>query len=422
MKFCFSFLLFIISNIIGLAQVQPDHTVILILENHSYSEIAGNASAPYINSILNDPHTAVMTQSFALTHPSQPNYLMLFSGSAQGITNDNVPTALPFTASNLGSSLLQNGYTFLGYSETEPSIGFTAATSGAYARKHNPWVNWQGTGLNGIPSSSNMPFTYFPADFNKLPDLSFVIPNLNDDMHDGTVAAGDTWIKTHLDAYIQWCKNNNSLFILTFDEDDKSQSNQILTSITGQYIRGGNYNQSITHYDVLRTVEDLYHLPLAGGSSTASDIKNIWLTTELCNNGNHSFLSTLTGSNYQWQVNTGSGFTNISDDPYYTGSATSQLQLNNAPTSWYDYQYSCLVNGNRSDSVKLKFTDYWNGAVDTQWENAANWSCGLPDSNTDVIINKGNVILNSNAVVRSIKVSKAANLTVNTGYGLTVSH
>ena len=74
--FIFSFLLPYTNSL--LAQVQPDHTVILILENHSYNEIYGNPLAPYINNILNDQHTAVLMHSFGLTHPSQPNYLMLF--------------------------------------------------------------------------------------------------------------------------------------------------------------------------------------------------------------------------------------------------------------------------------------------------------------------------------------------------------
>jgi phosphatidylinositol-3-phosphatase len=417
---CFSIFLLYSSSLV--AQVQPGHTVILILENHSYSEIAGNTSAPYINSILNDPHTAVMAQSFALTHPSQPNYLMLFSGSNQGVTDDNVPSNLPFTAPNLGASLLQNAYTFIAYSETLPSVGYTGATSGAYARKHCPWVNWQGTGTNGIPAALNVPFTYFPTDFNMLPNLSFVIPNLNDDMHDGTIAEGDSWIQNNLDSYIQWGKKNNSLFILTFDEDDNSQSNQILTSITGEYIRGGIYNQQITHYNVLRTIEDLYKLPLIANSITSSDIQNIWLSAELCNNGNQTFTSGLSGINYQWQVNTGNGFTNISDNNYYMGATDSSLQLNNIPSTWYGYQYSCSVDGNNGDTVSLKFTDYWKGTTSTAWEDAANWSCGLPDSNTDVIVNSGTVLLNSDASVRSISFSPNANFNINTGKNIIINH
>jgi acid phosphatase len=261
------------------AQVRPTHTLILILENHSLSEIAGNPQAPYINSLWNDSHTAKLTQSYALTHPSQPNYIMFYSGSSQGITNNNLPTGLPFMSLNLGASLIQAGFSFIGYSEDLPSVGYTGESSGAYVRRHNPWVNWQGTGTNTIPSSANRPFSDFPTDFSQLPTVSIVVPNLNHDIHDGTVADCDTWVQNNLGNFIEWCKTNNGLFILTFDEDDFSANNQILTFFTGSNIKSGSYNQKITHYNVLRTIEDLYALPYAGASADSLPIQNIWLTS-----------------------------------------------------------------------------------------------------------------------------------------------
>ncbi len=265
---------------IAFAQSPPAHTVILILENRAYNNIVGSSAAPYINSLLSNSHTAHLTQSYGLTHPSQPNYLMLYSGSNQGVTNNNVPASLPFTTLNLGGELIKNGYSFIGYSEGLPSVGSTVATSGAYARKHNPWVNWQGTGVNGVPVASNRPFSDFPTDFNLLPALSFVVPDLNHDMHDGSIATGDAWIEANLDAYIQWCVNNNSLFILTFDEDNGSSGNQILSCFIGEDVKAGSYVQPITHYNILRTVEDLYQLSYAGASADSSAINGIWLSQQ----------------------------------------------------------------------------------------------------------------------------------------------
>lgn len=280
MKHCFTLLsCLLLINSITNAQKRPDHVVILLLENHSYLEIKDSTKAPYINSLLVDPLAAAFTQSFALTHPSQPNYIMLFSGSNQGIIDDKVPATLPFTTPNLGSALLQKGFTFCGYSEDLPSVGYTGATSGSYARKHCPWINWQGTATNGIPSNLNQPFTAFPTDFTKLPTLSFVIPNLLNDMHDGTVGTADIWIKNNLKKYVEWCKTNNSLFILTVDEDDKTDGNHIYAIILGQDINGGTYAQPITHYNFLRTLEDLYGLPYAGASKDSSNILGIWKTT-----------------------------------------------------------------------------------------------------------------------------------------------
>src|SRR3954462_7513758 len=75
----------------------PNKVVILVLENHSYNQIVGSTAAPYINGLISDSMTALFTQSFALVHPSQPNYIQLFSGSDQGVTTNNIPSNIPFT-------------------------------------------------------------------------------------------------------------------------------------------------------------------------------------------------------------------------------------------------------------------------------------------------------------------------------------
>ena len=98
-------------------------------------------------------------------------------------------------------------------------------------------------------------------------------------MHDGSITVGDKWLQANLDGYIQWCINNNSLFILTFDEDDKLSNNHILTFFTGANIKGGSYSQPVTHYNVLRTIEELYQLPFAGVSADSSTIRGVWQTT-----------------------------------------------------------------------------------------------------------------------------------------------
>jgi len=254
----------------------PAHVVIVIEENHSFNEIIGNSQAPYINSLANGPNSALFTQSFAVEHPSQPNYLDLFSGSNQGVTSDNVPSGLPFTTANLGAELLAAGKTFVGYSEDLPSVGFTGASSGNYASKHNPWVDWQGTGPNGIPAVDNQPLTSFPTNFANLPTVSIVVPNQDDDMHSGSIATGDAWLQQNLSSYIQWAKSNNSLFILTFDEDDSSMANQIPTLFVGSMVQSGQYSEHITHFNVLRMIEDMYGLPYAGQSATATPITDVW--------------------------------------------------------------------------------------------------------------------------------------------------
>ena len=179
----------------------PSHIVIVMEENHSYADIIGNtANAPYMNHARRS-EGALMTSSFAITHPSEPNYMALFGGSTFGLTADNCPVSEGNTA-NLGSELLAAGHTFKGYSEGLPSTGSTSCTSGDYARKHSPWINF-----SNVPAADSLPFSALPEpNYSSLPTLSFVIPNLNDDMHDGTIAAADTWLKNNISAYATWAQ------------------------------------------------------------------------------------------------------------------------------------------------------------------------------------------------------------------------
>jgi phospholipase C len=244
-----------------------DHIVVVIEENHAFSEVIGNANAPYITSLANNG--ATMTQSFAVTHPSEPNYLALFSGSTQGLTDDSCPHT--HAGENLGHQLIAAGKTFKGYSESMPSDGYTGCTSGRYARKHNPWVNF-----TNVPSSSNVRFTAFPTDFTTLPKVSVVVPNLCNDMHDCSVATGDAWLNSHLGGYATWARTHNSLLLVTFDEDDRSASNRVPTLFFGAHVATGSYAERITHYTVLRTLQSLNGLGCAGSSCSATTISDIW--------------------------------------------------------------------------------------------------------------------------------------------------
>src|SRR6185369_4979677 len=117
---------------------RPDHIVLVMFENKKYSQINGSSSAPYFNSLAGQG--AKFTKSHGVTHPSQPNYIALFSGSTQGVTSDSCPKS--FNTPNLGNQLLAAGYKITAYSEDLPSVGYTGCSSGKYARKHAPWANF----------------------------------------------------------------------------------------------------------------------------------------------------------------------------------------------------------------------------------------------------------------------------------------
>jgi acid phosphatase len=246
---------------------RPDHVVLVMFENKKYSQINGSSSAPYLNSLAGQG--AKFTQSFAITHPSQPNYIALFSGSTQGVTSDTCPKS--FSGGNLGQQLITAGLTFKGYSESMPSNGYTGCTSGTYARKHNSWVDF-----TNVPAASNLTYASFPSNYTTLPTVAFVSPNLCSDMHDCSISTGDTWEQSHLDGYAQWAKTHNSLLIVTFDEDSGSSVNQIFTVFVGQHVKVGTYSEQINHYTLLRTIEDAYGLPHINNATTATPITDCW--------------------------------------------------------------------------------------------------------------------------------------------------
>lgn len=277
LSFTIVFLLSVVVKTFGIPR--PDHVVICVMENHAYQQVIGSTAAPYINHL--STIGANMVEYYGLTHPSQPNYIMLFSGDNQGETTNNVPVGTPFSTPNLGASLLNSGFTFAGYSEDLPAIGSLVDVSGLYARKHSPWVHWQGTGTNQIPASCNLTLDNFPTDYNLLPDVSFVIPNLNNAMHDGTdpgrIELGDRFIYDYLSPYVTWAMNNNSLLIVLFDEDDYVSANHVPCIFVGPMVQPGQYFQNgYHHYDMLKTIEDMYGLPYAGNSAGAKTIEEIW--------------------------------------------------------------------------------------------------------------------------------------------------
>ncbi|MFJ9413742.1 alkaline phosphatase family protein [Streptomyces sp. NPDC101227] len=250
----------------------PDHVVVVVMENHAYSQVIGSSSAPYINNTLK-AGGANLTQSFGLTHPSEPNYYQLFSGSNQGRTDDSCVPVGSLNAPNLGSELIAAGKTWASYNEDLPSQGSTVCSSGQYAQKHNPWF-----GFSNVPTSTAKTMTQFPTDYTTLPKVSFVVPNLCNDMHDCSVSTGDSWIQSKLGAYATWAQTHNSILVVTFDEDNKQSGNRIPTVLYGAHVAPGSSSATTyNHYNTLRTLEDLAGLTThAGNAGSASDITGIW--------------------------------------------------------------------------------------------------------------------------------------------------
>jgi acid phosphatase len=248
---------------------RPDHVVIVMLENKNDADVL--REGPYLAALA--ASGATLTDMHAETHPSQPNYLALFSGDTQGVTDDRCP--LTFDTPNLATELTAAGYSFAGYAEDLPGAGDTRCRAGDYARKHSPW-----TDFSTVPAAENLPLSAMPTDYASLPTLSFEIPNLCHDMHDCSIAQGDDWLRRNIDGYAQWARTHNSLLIVTFDESESShdRDNHIATLAVGERVTPGPLPQRTDHYGLLRTLEDLYGLPPLGHSAQAAPIPGLWRT------------------------------------------------------------------------------------------------------------------------------------------------
>jgi acid phosphatase len=194
----------------------------------------------------------------------------LFSGGTQGVVDNRCPHDLG-ARPNLGQQLFSTGYTFVGYSEDLPRAGFTGCSHKRYVRRHNPWVNF-----SNVPAAANRPFTDFPTDYRKLPTVSFVVPNLCHDMHDCPKAVADAWLKRTFAPYLAWATTHNSLFVLTFDEDNQTDNNHIATIVAGAGVKPGQYGPRLDHYHLLRTLQEIYGLTPTGFAARRPPLRGLW--------------------------------------------------------------------------------------------------------------------------------------------------
>lgn len=243
------------------------HIFVVVMENKRYEDIWGSASAPYINSLGTQYARAANYR--ALTYPSLPNYLQLFAGTSGGITTDCSPSdSCHLNARNLGDSLDARGLSWKAYMESMPTP-CALSNSGDYVVRHNPLVYFDGIRNDPLRCAAHdVPFSVLAVDLltaATTPSYAFISPNVCNDMHDCSIATGDNWLKTHLPDLLNSpaCTSDTCLLILTWDEDDRTGGNHVLTIFAGSAAQTGGVASTVSynHYSLLRTVEDIYGLP-----------------------------------------------------------------------------------------------------------------------------------------------------------------
>lgn len=205
-------------------QGQPTfaHVALVILENHSFSEVIGSGSMPYLNGLAQQYGLAA--QYYANVHPSLPNYFMLTTGVSETTTDGFAGTV---TDDNVVRELVNAGRSWKCYAESLPSAGYLGSDVYPYVRQHNPFTYFSDVQQQSSQAANIVPFTQFASDLNNnaLPQYSFIIPNLLDDAHDGSPAEADAWLQENIAPLIANSGFQASgLLIITFDEGDQSDS------------------------------------------------------------------------------------------------------------------------------------------------------------------------------------------------------
>jgi phosphatidylinositol-3-phosphatase len=248
----------------SIAIPHPDHIIFVWMENKGFETIIGNPEASYINYLAKKG--TLFTNSFALTHPSYPNYIQFFAGDALGVSTNNCIEGTPFNSPNLYTVLKEKNRTFAWYSEDLPATGSKLCYYNKYVQKHNPVPIFA-----NVPLDANKRFDDFPTDYSKLEDVVCISPNLVNDMHDGTIREGDQWLKKNLDRLVEWCLTHNSIFVLYWDESDTESDNRIPVVAVGEKVKS-NYHLSgyHDHYSWSRTISRMFDAPASWTKNVAS--------------------------------------------------------------------------------------------------------------------------------------------------------
>jgi phosphatidylinositol-3-phosphatase len=257
------------------------HVFMIVMENHSYAEVAG---LPYTSGLVST--WAQAANYHAITHPSLPNYLDLYAGSDHGITTDcNPSSTCHLTGTSLGDELTGKGLTYKGYFEGMPAP-CTITDSGTYRAHHNPFIYfdemWQDRSAGGLCARHVVPLAgNLSADLASAattPSFAFVKPDNCNDGHDCSLATSDAWLSQMIPSLLASpaCTVDKCLVILTWDEDDGSQGNQVLTVFAGDAARTPYTDLTpYTHYGLLRTIEDIFGLAHQVNDASATPMTNM---------------------------------------------------------------------------------------------------------------------------------------------------
>lgn len=257
----------------ALPRSPSSHVAVIVMENKERGEVVGSSAAPYVSALAR--RYAVATHSYAIRHPSLPNYLALTSGSTHGIDSDC--TDCHVAGPNIVDQLEGVHLTWKAYMEDLPTPCSPVAGAGGYAKKHDPFMYYDDVVHDARRCRKVVGFGRLVADLRAgtLPAFAFISPNLCHDTHDCGVATGDGFLSALVPRLLRELGPHGFL-VLTWDEGSSdagccvdARGGRIDTVLAGPGVRrGAHSDRAVDHYGVLRTIEDALGLPRLGGAAS----------------------------------------------------------------------------------------------------------------------------------------------------------
>lgn len=247
--------------------------VVVVLENAGYDEAIAQ---PFLSKLASQG--ALLTDFHAVDHPSQPNYIAMIAGDTLGVDGDGV---VNLDARHLGDLLEAAGKTWKVYAQGYPGGCFLGAGRGAYARKHVPFLSFKNVSRDPKRCANVGDDSGFlaAAKSGGLPDFSFFVPDLDNDGHETGAAYADRWLASYFGPLLRDSAfTRDTLLAVTFDEDDMTGDNRIYTALYGASVApSSGSNAPLTHYSLLRTIEDALGLATLGkNDASAAPISGVW--------------------------------------------------------------------------------------------------------------------------------------------------
>jgi len=249
------------------------HVIVIVLENEQRANVE---KQPYFAELMK--RGASLQNYTAITHPSRPNYIAMIAGSTFAVHNDRPVT---LDKRHLGDLLEARGLTWKVYAENYPGNCFLGDKAPSnYVRRHVGFLDFANVQKNAARCANVVDAAQLDRDAaaGTLPSFALFVPNNNDNGHDTGVAFANKWLRGRLDPLLKDPAFASTLFVVTFDEDDKRAGNHIYTVLLGAGVRvGATSSVAYSHYSLLRTIEEIFGTgDLGRNDAAAKVIADVW--------------------------------------------------------------------------------------------------------------------------------------------------